>query len=95
MVFDFTRYLPRMSAECRRARTRRLVLAGDIFNSRGDHVAVEIGQEVFDLEGNKLYDVKGANIYRPSGELVGHFSSATGSVKRLDRFGDRLFPKPT
>jgi len=65
---------------------------GKIINSKGDHVAVVIGTEIFDLVGHKLYDLKGANIYRLSGELIGHLNSSHGSEKRLDRFGDRLFP---
>jgi hypothetical protein len=40
----------------------------------------------------KLYTLKGVNIYRPSGELAGHLSGAKGSEKRLDRCTDRLFP---
>jgi hypothetical protein len=65
---------------------------GNVINSKGDHVAVVIGSEVFDLVGHKLYALKGANIYRLSGELIGHFNNATGSEKRLDRSTDRLFP---
>ena len=67
-------------------------MSGNIFNSEGIHVAVVSGHEIFDLTGKKLYDLKGANIYRLSGELVGHFSDARGSEKRLDRSTDRLFP---
>jgi hypothetical protein len=40
----------------------------------------------------KLYLLKGANIYRLSGELIGHLNDARGSEKRLDRSTDRLFP---
>jgi hypothetical protein len=47
---------------------------------------------MFDLTGKKLCTLKGVNIYRPSGELVGHLSGAKGSEKRLDRCTDRLFP---
>jgi hypothetical protein len=65
---------------------------GDIFNSRGTHVAVVHGHEIFDLVGKKLYDLKGVNIYRPSGELVGHLSESKRSEMRLDRSTDRLFP---
>jgi hypothetical protein len=32
---------------------------------------------IFDLTGKKLYTLKGVNIYRPSGELVGHVSVMT------------------
>jgi hypothetical protein len=61
-------------------------MGGNIFNSNGAHVGVVDGK------GKKLYHLKGINIYRPSGELVGHLSGDQGSDKRLDRFTDRLFP---
>ena len=67
-------------------------MSGNIFNSKGVLVGVVVGREIFDPAGNKLYDLKGVNIYRPSGELVGHLSDAKGSMKRLDRSTDRLFP---
>jgi hypothetical protein len=63
-----------------------------IFNSDGIQVGVVRGPDMFDLTGKKLYTLKGVNIYRPSGELVGHLSGAKGSEKRLDRCTDRLFP---
>jgi len=44
---------------------------GKIFSSRGIHVAVVIGPATFDPTGKKLYDLKGVNIYKLSGELVG------------------------
>jgi hypothetical protein len=50
------------------------------------------GPGIFDLSGRKLYVLKGSNIYRLSGELVGHLSDGRGSEKRLDRATDRLFP---
>jgi hypothetical protein len=65
---------------------------GNIFNSKGIHVAVVTGAAIFDLKGAKLYDLKGVNIYRMSGELVGHLNDAHGAEKRLDRSTDRLFP---
>ena len=67
-------------------------MSGKIFNSRGIHVAVVVGAEIYDLTGKKLFNLKGLNIYRPSGELVGHLNGATGSDKRLPRSTDRLFP---
>ena len=67
-------------------------MSGNIFNSRGVLVGIVVGPEIFDPAGRKLYDLHGVNIYRPSGELVGHLSDTTGSEKRLDRFTDRLFP---
>ena len=63
-----------------------------IFNSDGIQVGVVRGPDMFDLTGKKLYTLKGVNVYRPSGELVGHLSGAKGSEKRLDRCTDRLFP---
>jgi hypothetical protein len=66
-------------------------VTGNIFNSNGIHVAVVQGPDVFDLTGKKLYILKGGNIYRLSGELVGHLSDARGSEKRLDRSTDKLF----
>ena len=67
-------------------------MSGNIFNSRGVLVGIVVGAEIFDPAGRKLYDLKGVNIYRPSGELVGHLSDTRGSEKRLDRSTDRLFP---
>ena len=64
---------------------------GRVFNSKGVYVGVVIGPEIFDLSGKKLYDLRGVNIYRQSGELVGHLNDEKGSEKRLDRFTDRLF----
>jgi hypothetical protein len=67
-------------------------VSGNIFNSNGIHVAVVNDGVVFDLDGQKLYDLKGINIYRLSGELVGHLNNGQGTEKRLDRSTDRLFP---
>jgi hypothetical protein len=69
-----------------------LVVSGNIFNSNGVHVAVVNDGGVFDLDGRKLYDLKGINIYRLSGELVGHLNNGQGTEKRLDRSTDKLFP---
>jgi hypothetical protein len=63
---------------------------GNIFNSKGSHVGVIVGREIFDRNGTKLYDLKGINIYRLS-ELIGHLNDASGSDKRLDNATDRLF----
>jgi hypothetical protein len=65
---------------------------GNIFNSKGTHVAVMQGSDIFGVDGQKLYALRGINIYRLSGELVGHLNDAHGSEKRLDRSTDRLFP---
>jgi hypothetical protein len=50
------------------------------------------GAEVFDLDGQKIDELKGINLYRLSGELVGHLNGAHSAEKRLDRSTDRLFP---
>jgi hypothetical protein len=86
------RFLSLFPARERKVPDGGLVVSGNIFNSKGVLVGVVVGQEIFDPAGNKLYDLKGVNIYRPSGELVGHLSDAKGSMKRLDRSTDRLFP---
>lgn len=40
---------------------------GNIFNSRGIHVAIVRGPIIFDLKGKKLYDLKGIRrTHRPS-----------------------------
>src|ERR1700737_5333757 len=49
---------------------RRSVVRGNIFNSNGIHVAVVNGGEVFDLDVQKIYELKGNNLYRLSGELA-------------------------
>ena len=66
-------------------------MKGNIFSSKGIHVGVIVGREIFDSNGTKLYDLKGINIYRLSGELIGHLNDASGSDKRLDKAADRLF----
>lgn len=66
-------------------------MISNIFNSKGIHVGIIVGREIFDRSGTKLYDLKGINIYRRSGELIGHLNDASGSDKRLDKATDRLF----
>ena len=66
---------------------------GKIINSKGVHVGVVTGDAVFGLNGQKLYDLKGSNIYKVNGDLVGHFSDARGKEKRLDKTTDKLFPE--
>jgi hypothetical protein len=43
---------------------------GNIFNSKGVHVGVVVGGEVFGLKGQKLklYDLKGSSIYKLNGD---------------------------
>jgi hypothetical protein len=48
---------------------RRSVVSGNIFNSNGTHVAVVNGGEVFDLDGQKIYELKGINNRRGHGSL--------------------------
>jgi hypothetical protein len=43
-------------------------------------------------KGQRLYDLKGSNIYKLNGDLVGDLSDARGAVKRLDKATDKLFP---
>jgi hypothetical protein len=71
---------------------RRPVVNGNIFNSQGVHVATIRDSTIFSLSGRKLYDLRGINIYKLSGELVGHLSNASTSEKHLDKATDKLFP---
>jgi hypothetical protein len=70
----------------------RSIVDGNIFNSKGVHVAVATGPSIFSLTGRKLYDLRGVNIYKLNGDLVGHLSDAKGAEKHLDKATDRLFP---
>jgi hypothetical protein len=65
---------------------------GNIFNSKGVHVGVIMDGEVFGLKRQKLYDLKGSNIYKLNGDLVGHLPETRGENKRLDKATDKLFP---
>jgi hypothetical protein len=65
---------------------------GNILNSKGTLVGVVNGAAIFDRAGKKLYNLKGINIYRLSGELVGHLNDRHGTDQRLDRSSDKLFP---
>ena len=67
-------------------------MMSNIWNSKGVHVAVVTGHEVFSLKGQKLYDLRDANIYKLNGDLVGHLSDAHGTEKRLDKATGKLFP---
>jgi hypothetical protein len=57
-------------------------------------VAVVPGPAIFSHKGQKLYDLRGVNIYRLNGGLVGHLSDAKGAEKHLDQATDRLVPTP-
>jgi hypothetical protein len=65
---------------------------GKIFNSRGVYVGRVLGPSILDLRGQRIYDRKGINIYKLSGELVGHLPlEARNSEMRLDKSADKLF----
>ena len=55
----------------------------NILNGRDVHVAVVTGREVFSLRGEKLCDLRGVNIYKLNGDLVGHLPDASGADKHL------------
>lgn len=65
---------------------------GKIFDSEGQYVAYIQANGIYDLAHNRLYDLRGQKIYKPTGELVGHLNTAAGD-RRLDKSTDRLFPK--
>jgi len=65
---------------------------GKIFNSEGHYVAYVRANAIYDILGNKLYELKRRNIYKTTGELVGHLPG-TGQDTRLDKATDRLFPR--
>ncbi len=66
-------------------------MSGNIINSKGTSVGKIIGSVIFDLQGHKLYALRGVNIYKLSGELVGHLSDAHSAAARLNRLADKLF----
>jgi proteasome assembly chaperone (PAC2) family protein len=66
-------------------------VSGNIINSKGTSVGKIIGSAIFDLHGQKLYAVRGINIYKLSGELVGHLSDAHTAGARLNKLADKLF----
>ena len=70
----------------------RSVMNGNILNSKGVHVRVVMSNAIFGLNGQKLYDLKGSNIYKLNGDLVGHLPNARGEDKGLDKATDKLFP---
>ena len=65
---------------------------GNIFNSKGFHVGVVLDDAVLGLKGQKLYVLKGSNIYKLNGDLVGHLPDARAKAKRLDKTTAKLFP---
>lgn len=66
-------------------------MSGNIINSKGTSVGKIIGSAIFDLHGQKLYAVRGINIYKLSGELVGHLNDANTAGARLNKLADKLF----
>jgi sporulation protein YlmC with PRC-barrel domain len=64
---------------------RTSVLNSNIMNSKGVHVGVVIGDEVFGLKDQRLYDLKGSNIYKLNGDLVGHLSYTYGTSEWKQR----------
>jgi hypothetical protein len=71
---------------------RQIMVDRKIFSSQGVLVGMIIDREVFNFKGKKLYDLKGVNLYRLSGDLVGHLASAQGADNHLDKATDKLFP---
>jgi len=65
----------------------------NIINSKGIRVAEVRGTAIFGFGRQKLYNLKGINISRLSGELVGHLPDTQNNEMRLDRSADRLFAK--
>jgi hypothetical protein len=55
-------------------------------SSKGVHVGVVTDGAIYGLSGHKLYKLKGTNIYKRSGELMGHLN-ASPSTDRLFREG--------
>jgi hypothetical protein len=70
-------------------------LDGNIFNSKGVHVAVVIGPAIFGHKGQKLYDLRGVNIYKLNGDLVGHWrmQKAPRSIWTKLQIGCFQFPE--
>ena len=51
-------------------------MTGNVVNSKATSVRKIVGSAIFDLRGHKLYALGGVNIYKLSGELVGHLNDA-------------------
>jgi hypothetical protein len=75
-----------------KSNTGTYFMSGMIFNSLGLHVGViRGGNDVYNVKNELMYRVKGMNIYRLTGELVGHFTDGRSADKRLDKATDKLF----
>jgi hypothetical protein len=70
--------LPRTAGDAKHSLDvdRRSVVNGNIFDSKGVHVGVVMGDAVFGLKGQKLYGLMGSNIYKLNGDLVQRFRSS-------------------
>ncbi len=66
-------------------------MSADIINSKGNPVGKIVGSAIFDLHGQKLYAIRGINIYKLSGELVGHLNDVNTAGARLNKLADKLF----
>jgi len=53
-------------------------VSGNIFNSKGVHVASLVGPEIFNLSGKKLYDLRGVNTRPVNWSVI----SVTPAVQR-------------
>jgi hypothetical protein len=58
---------------------------GKILNSEGHYIAFVRANAIYGLSGKKLYDLKGQNIYKTTGELVGHLKSTGARAKPAPR----------
>jgi hypothetical protein len=70
---------------------RAFVLNRRILNTDGVQVAEVRDTTIYDMKGGALFSLRGQKIYKPTGELVGQFSAASGSDIRLDKATERLF----
>jgi hypothetical protein len=62
-------------------------VSGNIINSKGTSVGKIVGSAIFDLQGHKLYALRGVDIYK----LSGHLSDAHSAGARLNKLADKLF----
>jgi hypothetical protein len=66
---------------------------GSIYSRSGAHVGYVAMGDVFDLSGNKLYDLDGANLIDANTkQIVGRLRSAFEVQADTPEAADRLFP---
>lgn len=66
---------------------------GSIYNRSGAHIGYVAVGGVFDVSGNKLYDLDGANLIDPqTARIVGHLRPAFELQDDTPDAADRLFP---